>query len=182
MTLCAASAQVQRLNHPPVIQASNSSNLSAMGLEKCIGGCVPLFLSAIVFDVFGLILIFVGIFANLRINGQFYGDFFIYTGSLIIFFSLALWLMWYVGNIQISDDDGLKKRNSIVVRLARKLTERLSQKLKGGESVKCAEDEERSQVGSPPHKASRVTWGPKVIIFSMSFPYLPDIVIIFNIL
>ncbi|KAM7371467.1 hypothetical protein PAMP_008704 [Pampus punctatissimus] len=129
-----------------------------MDVKKCVGGCVLMFVMAILFDVFGLILLFVGIFANLRVDGRFYGDFLIYTGSLIIFFSLVFWLMWYVGNVQVSEDDGLKKTNSIV-KLARKLSERLNQKLKGEERVKCVEDEDEDQAGLPPAKASRVTWG-----------------------
>lgn len=130
-----------------------------MDAIKCIGNCFLMFLIAVVFDVLGVILLLIGIFANLRINGLFYGDFLIYTGSLIIFISLACWLMWYVGNVQVSVDDGCKKRNSIV-QLARKLSERLTMKLKGREeSMKCVEDEESSHGGSSPHKASRVTWG-----------------------
>uniref|UniRef100_A0A8C9Y145 Transmembrane protein 238 n=1 Tax=Sander lucioperca TaxID=283035 RepID=A0A8C9Y145_SANLU len=95
-----------------------------MELKRCIGGCVTPFLIAFLFDVLGLILVFVGIFANVRIGDRFYGDFLIYSGSLIIFFSLAFWLMWYVGNVQVSEDDegGLKKSSSIV-QLARKLSE-----------------------------------------------------------
>eukprot|EP00064_Thunnus_orientalis_P019039 superscaffoldBa00004597_g19149 len=130
-----------------------------MDVRKCIGGCLPLFFIAIVFDVIGLILLFIGIFANLRIDGRFYGDFLIYTGSLVIFISLVFWLMWYVGNVQVSEDDGLKKKSSIVL-LARKLSERLSQTLKGEGRLKCVVDEsDCGQVGSPPRKASRVTWG-----------------------
>uniref|UniRef100_A0A671X2S1 Transmembrane protein 238a n=1 Tax=Sparus aurata TaxID=8175 RepID=A0A671X2S1_SPAAU len=90
--------------------------------------CVPFFLFAVALDVVGVILLFVGIFANLRLDGRFYGDFLIYTGALVVFFSLGCWLMWYVGNVPVSEDDGLRKTSSIV-RLARKLSERLSQTL-----------------------------------------------------
>lgn len=130
---------------------------------KGIGGCVTLFFLAIVFDIIGFVLLFVGIFANLRYRGRFYGDFLIYTGALLIFFSLGPWLMWYVGNVQVSIDDGSKKRRSTIVRLARKLSERLSQKLNGEERTKCVRDideEDGSEAASTaPHKASRVTWG-----------------------
>ncbi|XP_072224895.1 transmembrane protein 238-like [Leuresthes tenuis] len=129
-----------------------------MDTVKCIGSCLPLFFMAIAFDITGLVLLFVGIFANLRLNGRFYGDFLIYTGSLIIFFSLGFWLMWYLGNVRVSEYDELKKRNSIV-QLARKISERLSKKLKGEERVKCVEDEDSGQMGSRPRKSGRVTWG-----------------------
>ncbi|XP_071321189.1 transmembrane protein 238-like [Trachinotus anak] len=139
---------------------------------KCIGGCVPLFILAVVFDVVGLILLLVGIFANLRIDGRFYGDFLIYTGALVTFFSLGLWLMWYVGNVQVSEeDDGWgKKRNSVVVMLARKISERLnrSQKLRGGEPAKRP-DQQRSQEGSPPPRAGRVTWGKSAVYHNKGY-------------
>lgn len=124
-----------------------------MELKTFLGSCVLSFFIAVVFDVVGLILLFVGIFADLRVDGRFYGDFFVYTGALVVFLSLAFWLMWYAWNVQVTEDGGLKKRSSIAL-LARKLSERLSQKLKGEERVKCAED-----CGSPARKASRVTWG-----------------------
>lgn len=124
---------------------------------------MTLFFLAIAFDVLGLIVLFVGIFANLRIDDRFYGDFLIYSGSLIIFSSLACWLMWYVGNIQAPEEtfDGssLKTRNSFV-QLARKLSERLTQTLKPAvPSTKCAKDEDDGHVALPAHKATRVTWG-----------------------
>uniref|UniRef100_A0A3Q3CVV1 Transmembrane protein 238a n=1 Tax=Haplochromis burtoni TaxID=8153 RepID=A0A3Q3CVV1_HAPBU len=122
----------QKRNLPAVSASSVPSPRGRCLLHLCIGNCFLMFLIAVVFDVLGVILLLIGIFANLRINGLFYGDFLIYTGSLIIFISLACWLMWYVGNVQVSVDDGCKKRNSIV-QLARKLSERLTMKLKGGE-------------------------------------------------
>ncbi|XP_031718063.1 transmembrane protein 238 [Anarrhichthys ocellatus] len=138
-----------------------------MGRIKCIGGCLSVFIAAVLFDVLGVILLFIGIFADVRIGGRFYGDFLIYTGSLVIFTSLAFWVMWYVGNVPVSEDDGwMRKRSGGVARLARKLTERLSQKLKPEARVKYVEEDKKegSQVSAPaPREASRVTWGRSTV-------------------
>ncbi|KAK5855819.1 hypothetical protein PBY51_007460 [Eleginops maclovinus] len=142
-------------------------------IKHCIGGCIPVFFVAILFDVLGLILLFVGIFANVRLAGLFYGDFLIYTGSLITFMSLAFWLMWYVGNIRESEDDRWKKRSSIV-QLARKLSERLNQTLKGEPRVKCVDEEEDCGKDLPAHKASRVTWGRSTAYHNEGYEEGPD--------
>ncbi|XP_075999064.1 transmembrane protein 238 like [Genypterus blacodes] len=129
-----------------------------MDALSCIGTCLPLFFTAIAFDVIGLVLLFVGIFADPRIDGQFYGDFLIFTGSLIVFFSIALWLMWYVGNIPVPEDR-FKPRESFV-EVARKLSRKLTQKLKGEGSMKFAEDEEEEEDDNlPAGKSGTVTWG-----------------------
>ncbi|KAM9744955.1 transmembrane protein 238 [Menidia menidia] len=128
---------------------------------KCVGSCVPVFLMAVAFDITGLVLLFVGIFADLRVDGRFYGDFLIYTGSIVVFFSLGCWLMWYLGNVRVheEDEDGFGKRSSIV-RLARKISERLTRSLKGEERKKRAGDEESVPGGGGPEpRSGRVTWG-----------------------
>ncbi|XP_050962110.1 uncharacterized protein LOC127163103 [Labeo rohita] len=124
-----------------------------MMAQRCIGSCLPLFVMAIVFDIIGVILLFVGIFGNVQMHGVFYGDFLIHTGALILFASLALWLMWYVGNIRVKEE-GWDRRSSAahsVKQLARKLTERLSKtQLK---------DKTGEKTGSKASTIRNVTWG-----------------------
>ncbi|XP_043956231.1 transmembrane protein 238 [Gambusia affinis] len=148
------------MKDPGQSKASARSEAPSMALLQRFGTCLPFLLLAVTFDILGLVLLFVGIFGDLRIDGLFYGDFLIYSGSLVIFTSLACWLMWYVGNIQVSEYDG-QKRNSIAL-LARKISERLSQKMTGEDCVKCVvedEDEDRSPAGGLPLKPGKVTWG-----------------------
>ncbi|KAJ8246379.1 hypothetical protein GJAV_G00267110 [Gymnothorax javanicus] len=97
---------------------------------KCIGRCVPMFAFAIIIDIAGLVLLLIGIFANLRLEGRFYGDFLIYTGAILIFLSLFWWIMWYTGNVEISyEEPDDKTALDNFVQLVRKFSERLS---KGG--------------------------------------------------
>ncbi|XP_029933968.1 transmembrane protein 238-like [Myripristis murdjan] len=131
--------------------------------HNCVGKCAPLFFLAIVFDVVGLAVLLVGIFANLHLDGQFYGDFLVYTGSLIIFLSLVWWLLWYTGNIQVYAED-VDTRSALDINFthwARKLSERLS---KSG--MNPLEAGEKKSMGNgvaingtlPVHTPSRITW------------------------
>ncbi|XP_051959394.1 transmembrane protein 238-like isoform X2 [Xyrauchen texanus] len=93
---------------------------------KCIGDCAGLFVLGIAFDITGFALLLVGIFANLRLNGTFYGDFLIYTGSIVVFLSLFWWIMWYTGNIKVSSEDLEKSTLDNFAHWAQKLSKRLS--------------------------------------------------------
>lgn len=65
------------------------------------GKCTTFFVSlAVILDVIGLIFLLIGIFAPLS-----YWDFFVFSGPLLIFLSLALWIFWYLGNLTVSEEE-----------------------------------------------------------------------------
>ncbi|NXH10022.1 TM238 protein, partial [Bucco capensis] len=59
--------------------------------------CPVILLLALLCDLFGLIILLVGIFAPLSS-----WDFFVYLGALLLAFSLLFWIFWYTFNIEVS--------------------------------------------------------------------------------
>uniref|UniRef100_W5NMJ6 Transmembrane protein 238 n=1 Tax=Lepisosteus oculatus TaxID=7918 RepID=W5NMJ6_LEPOC len=131
---------------------------------RCIGKCIPLFILGIVFDVIGITLLLIGIFANVQLRGMFFGDFLIYTGAIVIFLSLIWWILWYTGNIEVSMEELEKsipsKKNSFA-QWARKFSERLSQgglkTLEAGEK-KCIGVKDVGNGSLHAHSTSKITW------------------------
>ncbi|KAM4030451.1 transmembrane protein 238-like [Anomaloglossus baeobatrachus] len=117
--------------------------------RRLLGRCPLFFLLAVSFDVLGLGLILAGIFAELRLDGRSFGEFLIYGGGILLFFSLLWWLAWYSLNLEVSIEelmkdpsDSPKKRH--LVELARKVSQRFSKR-----SRRKAEGPPGSLPGSP---------------------------------
>ncbi|NWX19472.1 TM238 protein, partial [Aegotheles bennettii] len=69
---------------------------STMAFTRFIGRCAAILLVAVLCDVLGLIILLLGIFAPLS-----FWDFFVYSGALLIAFSLVFWVFWYTLNIEV---------------------------------------------------------------------------------
>ncbi|NXW63843.1 TM238 protein, partial [Eurystomus gularis] len=61
------------------------------------GRCPVILFLAVLCDVIGLIILFVGIFGPLSS-----WDFFVYLGALLLACSLLFWIFWYTFNIEVS--------------------------------------------------------------------------------
>lgn len=96
------------------------------------GRCMGLFWLAVIFDLGGIALILVGIFVNLQVDGRSFGEFLVYSGGIVVFFSLLWWLAWYSGNLEINLEDLQKEividKRSSFKQLARKFSERFSKR------------------------------------------------------
>ncbi|XP_067231405.1 transmembrane protein 238-like [Chanodichthys erythropterus] len=91
-----------------------------------LGRCSCAFWLAVAFDVFGLIILLLGVFGEF-----FFYDFLIYAGAIIIFLSLIWWVFWYTGNIEVppeelEDDVGLLKKGRGLAGVVRRFSSRLS--------------------------------------------------------
>lgn len=75
--------------------STTACRLFVMDYRAHVGRCLWFYLIAVLLDAVGLILFFVGIFAPLS-----FWDFLVYSGPVLIFFSLIFWIFWYLGNLE----------------------------------------------------------------------------------
>lgn len=131
----------------------------AVDMEQVYGGlgrCVCSFWLAVAFDIVGLVVLLIGVFANV-----FFYDLLIYAGAIVIFLSLIWWVFWYSGNLEVppaelEDDVGLlKKDKGGIGGAVRRLSSRVSSGIRnslrrnGGPSSTRAGRAQRS-FGGPP--------------------------------
>ncbi|XP_066499089.1 transmembrane protein 238-like [Hoplias malabaricus] len=106
-------------------------------MEEVYGGlgrCSWAFWLAVVFDSLGLLVLLLGVFADL-----FFYDFLIYAGAIVIFLSLIWWVFWYTGNIevppeQLEDDVGLLKKDKGLTGVLRRFSSRIRSSLRRNHS------------------------------------------------
>lgn len=82
---------------------------------------------AVLMDLVGATCLLLGVFADLEIQDQDFGDLLVYSGALFILFSMAGWVIWYSGNIEgLTSKKGLGGTvGGAVDRLARNLSRRI---------------------------------------------------------
>ncbi|XP_053904388.1 transmembrane protein 238-like [Malaclemys terrapin pileata] len=100
------------------------------------GRCALFLLGALALDAAGLALVLVGSVVQPARAGRPYGDCLVLSGALLLFLSLLCWLLWYTGNLRGVPASELPPGarspppgpRSSLLRLASKLSERLSQR------------------------------------------------------
>lgn len=55
---------------------------------------------AVLMDLLGVVSMLLGVFASLEFDGQDFGDLLVYSGALLVMFSMGGWVIWYSGNIE----------------------------------------------------------------------------------
>ncbi|KAG8434034.1 hypothetical protein GDO86_012409 [Hymenochirus boettgeri] len=93
--------------------------------------CRLALLFAVLMDLAGVISLLVGIFAELQLNGQDFGDLLIYTGAILVFLSLIGWIFWYTGNIEISLEElqqDYAVKDSSIANIVRKISRHISRR------------------------------------------------------
>lgn len=118
-----------------------------------LGRCSCAFWLAVSFDIFGLLILLIGVFANV-----FFYDFLIYAGAIVIFLSLIWWVFWYTGNIEVppeelEDDVGLlKKDKGGITAVVRRFSSRLSSGIRN--SLRRNGGTHRGQAGAGAQRTS----------------------------
>lgn len=79
-----------------VLRFSLPEAVLIMNLFLCRTRCFLIFLAAVLCDVAGLVLLILGVCRFLS-----YWDFFVYTGALLLAFSLLFWIFGYTFNIEV---------------------------------------------------------------------------------
>ncbi|XP_074511141.1 transmembrane protein 238 [Sebastes fasciatus] len=126
-----------------------------------LGRCVCCFWLAVAFDVFGLLVLLLGVFVNV-----FFYDLLIYAGAIVIFLSLIWWVFWYSGNIEVppaelEDDVGLlKKDQGGALSGISGAVRRLSSRLSSGIRTSLRRNNGAAPSGTRTGRAQRSTGGP----------------------
>ncbi|XP_070592016.1 transmembrane protein 238-like [Erythrolamprus reginae] len=106
--------------------------------RHCYGRCAIFLAVALLLDAAGLALLLAGGVGRPTLDGRPFKDFLMLSGGLLVFLSLLFWLFWYSGNLRGVPAEELPLRTAAAspqprrqpsfLRLAAKLSERLSQR------------------------------------------------------
>uniref|UniRef100_A0AAY5LCY5 Transmembrane protein 238 n=1 Tax=Esox lucius TaxID=8010 RepID=A0AAY5LCY5_ESOLU len=88
--------------------------------------CKLVLVFAILTDLLGVIVLLLGVFIPLEINGQDFGDLLVYSGVLLLLMSLGGWVMWYSGNLEgLTSRKELGEGMGAMDRLARSISRKI---------------------------------------------------------